>query len=136
MLLGLSREQGGYGLAPTGLNVRVDLGRQARAVYGKTSRVCDLMFGNLDVEYDSDLEHKGVLSSVGDSLRSTALAFEGIEVMHVYAENLRSLDRIDSLALSIARKLGRRIKLDQSEAGRKSRARLQQYVLRRHQPIV
>lgn len=136
MLLALPPDLGGYGLVPTGLNTRISLGQKARTVYGKKSCVCDLLFDTLDVEYDSAMEHENALSGVSDSLRSTALAFEGIEVMHVYAENLKTLDRTDSLASSIARKLGSCLEIDQSREGRATREHLRREVFRPHRSLI
>lgn len=135
MILSTQPEHGGYGLAPLALNIRIELGSRARAVYGKNSCVCDLMFEGLDVEYDSAMEHDNIASSVSDSLRSTALALEGIEVVHVYNENLRTLERLDSLALTIARKLGQHLELDQSREGRAKREQLRHELLRPHKPL-
>lgn len=136
MMLTLPPELGGYGLPPMTLNARIDLGRQAQAVYDHPYCVCDLMYPSLDIEYNSWAEHGNKNTREHDSQRALALMLEGLEVIDVYDSSISTIEGTDSLAKLIAQKLGIRIDLAQGGPNRARREQLRRICLGHHKPLV
>lgn len=107
LLLGLHERYGGFGLGIPKMNWVVEASEEARAISGKNSFRCDLCWpeAKIDVEYQSDLEHRGEASRIDDSRRANALMAMGWSVIGVTNSEASSLSSINAIAESVRRRL-------------------------------
>lgn len=110
LLLGLPERYGGYGLGIPLMNWKVDSDERAYAISGKRSFRCDLCWpdARIDVEYQSDLGHRGEEKRIEDSRRFNALASMGWDVIGVTNAEATNLHAMDAIAGSVRRRLGKR----------------------------
>ena len=114
MLLTLKYILGGYGLLAPTLNKRVDPRKATKQMANKKYFVCDLLWPqeNLAVEYDSDANHTGADRINDDSKKRIALESAGIKVITVTNEQIQSADELDIVAKEIAKRLGKRLRMN------------------------
>ena len=113
MLLSLPYRLGGYGFAQPSMNHRIDLSVERQMLLRKRFFVCDLYWPKekVDVEYDSAEFHASKERLVADARRRAAL--EGLGISSIGITGAQILDPLDfeDLAKTIARIMGRQIKL-------------------------
>ena len=119
MLLTLSHKLGGYELPAPELNKCIDLKstvkqRSREPIYRpeKSYYICDLYWpkAKLAVEYDSDSYHTGADRIARDSKKRLDLDALGITVITVTSRQIRYADEFETLAMSIAKKLHKRVR--------------------------
>lgn len=120
MLLCLPMKKGGYGLPTPSMNYRIDVSSSARKFTPKGYFVCDAYWAaaKLDVEYDSNEHHLKRKEKANDSARRNALSAMGISVIVVTWDQVVVRRSMDEVASSIARKLGRRLRLERVSGSR------------------
>ena len=107
LMLSLPRRLGGAGIGGFEMNGSVVLGDAARKLYPRETCRCDLRFPakQLALEYDSDAEHSTDAQKDSDALRRAALALEGIEVVSVRWEQVRTREGMAATLAQVAQKL-------------------------------
>lgn len=112
MLLSLPCSLGGYGIEKPILNHRITLTKSMRPWTNNGYFVCDLFWpeANLAVEYESDAWHTGTTRIAKDSKRRDILAGMGISVVTVTRLQINNVGEMDSVAHTIARLLGKRVR--------------------------
>ena len=113
LLLSLPQRYGGYGLPTPQLNPEIELGPEARKAYPHGTCRPDLFWSEsrLDLEYHGTDSHTGQEALASDLARQTALMAEGIEVYPVSYAQVADADVLDSVARTIAAKLGVRLRI-------------------------
>lgn len=111
-LLCLPRAKGGYGLPLPQMNYEVDVLRSAGKAQRKTL-FCDLYWPKykLAVEYESDLHHSGERNIAHDSKRRSKLEREGIHVVTVTNDQIKSVVDFDEVAHVLAKHMGMRLRI-------------------------
>ena len=112
LLLSLPCLLGGYGLEKPQVNKPIKLTGSARRSVGKKEFITDLYWpsAKLDIEYDGRAYHAPEENRSKDAERRNALGLMGIEVMNVTRKQLFSLKKMNSVALSAAKHLNKRIR--------------------------
>jgi hypothetical protein len=108
---------GGYGLPAPELNRPIKLNARARDILGFDTITPDLYWESADLagEYDSDAFHSEGSQIARDSRRRLALESQGIRVVSVTNEQLRSPADMDLIAGEIGRLLDHRIRWSNDE---------------------
>ena len=116
---------GGYGLPAPHMNHTIQLPESAQRTCGKRYLVADLFWPEqqLCVEYNSTQFHTGSEKIDSDARRQTALLDAGIQVIEVTAAQALSADGMDAIAITLAKKMGRRIRPVKSWRDAQSRMR-------------
>lgn len=111
-LLCLPRAQGGYGLPLPKMNYEVEVLRSADKAQRKTL-FCDLYWPKckLAVEYESDLYHSGEKNIAHDSKRRSKLEREGVHVVTVTNDQIKSVVDFDEVAHVLAKRMGIRLRI-------------------------
>lgn len=132
MLLSMPTHLGGYGFDLPCMNMRVDLGADARLMTSHRFFVCDLCWPSVHValEYDSNAFHAGTAQIAHDSIRRNALSYKGFEVISVTWAQLASPVETDRIARLLARLMGRRLRIEAND-WRRRRDELRRLVLPR-----
>ena len=117
LLLGLPQMRGGVGLGIPQMNYGVTASREASLIAGRTSFRCDLCWpdAKLDVEYQSRFAHSNERSRIDDSRRANALRAMGWDVVAVTNDELDSVTATDVIIRTLARALGKRIRVRVSD---------------------
>lgn len=100
MLLSMPHLLGGFKLEGSQLNVRLDLGKRARSMFGKRYFVFDMCWPEqrLAVEYDSDLFNTGSEPIANDSKRRNALLFMGYTEVTITRKQIYNFSELDKAA--------------------------------------
>ena len=123
----LPKRMSGFGLAKPQLNAEIELGKAARKLYPRDTCRCDCHYAEraLAVEYDSDAYHASEAEKDSDALRRAALSLEGLEVVPVSFEQVKTYEGMAATAAIIARKLKKPApKPSDEDAARNLHARL------------
>lgn len=117
LLLSLPRKYGGYGLPLPLLNQPIHLGKRGRPLTSKSYFVADLLWPDCKVcvEYDSEMFHRGVRSSVMDSEKRNALQAMGYTVVTLTNAQVKSVARFDETAKTIAFLLGKTLRIRRAD---------------------
>lgn len=117
MLLTLPRRLGGYGLPKPKLNYALDTGTTRGSRLSRKTIVVDAAWpeARLALEYDSDRFHTGAEKIAADSERRNDIAFLGYAVKTITRKELASVSSFDLIAHSVARHLGKRIRIDAND---------------------
>jgi len=117
MMLTLPHQLGGYGLPAPVLNKRINRGRSSKQRLDTAYYLCDLYWpaANLAVEYDSDLYHTGADRLTADSMKRFDFSMLGIDLITVASKQIRNAVTFEDLAKLIARKLGKRLRYNDSQ---------------------
>lgn len=112
--LSLPARMGGYGIVKPQVNTPINLGGAAQKAFGFPYITPDLFWeeARLALEYDSDEEHVGADTIARDARRRLALQAEGVRVITVTNEQMKSLADFDALAREVARLTGKRVRGD------------------------
>lgn len=113
LLLSLPQRYGGYGLPAPRLNPTLELGPEARRAYPHGTCRPDLFWSKarFDLEYHGADSHTDEVAFASDLARQTALMSEGIEVYPISFAQIADADVFDSVARTIAGKLGMRLRI-------------------------
>ena len=111
MLLSLPYALGGYGLEQPQMNHRIEIPKTLKRRSSSQYFKCDLYWksANLAIEYDSDLAHAGINSTVRDALRRSTLSSIGISVVSVTKPQIMNSGAFNQLAHLIALKMKKRL---------------------------
>lgn len=121
LLLSLPCAVGGYGLGTPTLNPPITI----RSASGYKKRYPDLYWENkqggraVDVEYQSDFAHIGVLPLYRDSKRQTELTVGNVTVLPLTKLQVTNADEFDEFARGLARLLGKRLRLNSGWSSRR-----------------
>lgn len=112
VLLSLPNKYGGFGLPSPRMNVRLNLGASAASVWAR-SNAFDLVWkeSKLVMEYDGRSGHTSFEQTDRDNTRRSALVVEGYTVFAITASQLENVEGFYSIARSVSKKLGHRIRL-------------------------
>lgn len=113
MLLTMPCRYGGYGLPAALLNHRINLEEESQRMASRRYFECDLFWPNakVAVEYDSDQYHTHIERINADAIRRDVLAYNGITVITVTNNRIKSIEHFGEIAKLIAHALGHRIQL-------------------------
>ena len=106
------------------MNWEVEASKEAYEISGKRSFRCDLCWpdAKIDVEYQSDSEHRGESRRIDDSRRTNALMSMGWHVIGVTNSEASSLSSLSTIAGSVRRRLGKCVQTRVADVeGRRSR---------------
>ena len=120
--LALPRRLHGFAIGTPQMNASIMLQAEARALYPRDTCRCDLFFPekNVAVEYDSDAEHATEEKKDSDALRRIALSTEGLEVVPVRFEQVKTYAGMRATAKDIAKKCGVYLRADSDEKAAKA----------------
>lgn len=105
--LALPRRLNGLQLGAMELNVPIELGEKGRALYPRSACRCDFYYPSkkIALEYDSNAWHGTEEQRDSDALRRVALTAEGIEVVPVVFEQVRTYEGLVATGALLAKKL-------------------------------
>lgn len=111
MLLSLPYALGGYGFAQPQMNYRIEIPNTVKRRGSSRYFKCDLYWesANLAIEYDSDLAHAGINSTVRDALRRSILTSIDISILSVTKPQIMNSGAFNQLAHLIAHKMKKRL---------------------------
>ena len=113
MLLGLSRSEGGEGLAGFVNNHEIRLTRDARLMAGRARAYADLYYEGegprapLAIECQGGIVHSGDAAAMADADRTTALQGMGIDVLPLTYRQITDAGNFRRVVRVVAKKLGR-----------------------------
>jgi very-short-patch-repair endonuclease len=107
MFLRLPNALGGCAFTEIRLNQKLTLRKS------KTTYFADLYVPSckLDIEYDSQTHHDSPTAYSSDSIRSANLEREGYQILSIKPVQLYNLKHFETLAINIARRIGKRIRI-------------------------
>lgn len=113
MILTLPNAMGGYGLGGAVFNYEISLADEAKKRLGQERCFVDLYYGakKVAVEYDSFTFHSSPTEQGKDSIRSSVLFKQGIEVLHMSTIQLYDKDACADFAFKLAFRLGKQIRI-------------------------
>lgn len=119
-LFSLPSRQGGLGLSSLELNREVDTPLGAEQPYGTPKRKCDLYVPEiqLDIEYDSDVDHKDERKRRSDAVRRNQLEMVGVPVMTITSPQLYSYDALLTIAQGVYGLMGKRWRMSRTAYNR------------------
>lgn len=112
MLLCLPCCYGGYGLPVPSMNHRIQLPRRSSSIARKGYCYGDLCYphAKVDIEYHGRYDHDKSGSFESDRARTNGLVDAGYEVVELTSSQIWDFDACEAIALSLASKLGKRIR--------------------------
>lgn len=116
---------GGWALPLPQMNARIDISRQAQALLKIPYCSCDLYWPEhrVAIEYDSRQYHGNYNAQLSDAQRKVILENEGITIIPVHFEQLKSDAAFESIALRLYHLMGKRYRSNHVMHA-KARARL------------
>lgn len=113
MVLALPYALGGYGLNGVAYNYEIILKDDAQVQLGQYRCFADLYYrqAKVAVEYDSFAYHNTPLEQGKDTMRSSLLERQGIDVMHFSTIQLYNKDACKDFAYNLAARIGKRIQI-------------------------
>ncbi len=117
MVLALPYALGGYGLNGVAFNYEIILKDDAQAQLGQYRCFADLYYrqAKVAVEYDSFAFHNTPLEQGKDTMRSSILERQGLDVMHLSTIQLYNKDACKDFAYNLAARIGKRIQIRTSK---------------------
>lgn len=109
----LPRQYGGYGLKKPKLNYDVLHSNTGKKLLNRNSSNCDLVWPKerIILEYDSDIAHGNADQYAYDKIKYRSLTISDYKAIPIVRKDLKSLDNLDNLFLSIRVDLGMRKEL-------------------------
>lgn len=124
MLLTMPTSQGGYGFPRAILNAPIELSDSGKLNIGKQHLCVDMLWpaAKVVIEYDSDAWHSGIERINYDSKRRNQLKAMGFEVITITNSEVKSVQSMDRIAKALARCMGRRLRIRNSQWLQKNRS--------------
>lgn len=112
MMLSLPKRYGGFGFTPPKLNLRLDLGKSASAVW-RRGNAFDLVWedAKIVVEYDGEDGHRLFEQTERDNTRRNALTLDGYTLFVLTKSQIANVDGFFEIAKSIAKRLNHDLRL-------------------------
>ncbi len=134
LCLSMPKLLGGYGLSGMCLNTKTSLDSFSRKASGIDELEPDILFADqkLCIEYDGKSFHSGRDAVQRDARRGNFLTLNGYDVITIGASQLLHADNMHKTALLIARRLGKRIRIEDMSEFRRRRDILRYLVLSRN----
>lgn len=116
MLFYLPFRHGGFGFPRPELNAEIPVRQKQRGRVHKGVFYCDLYWPKFNeaFEYDSDDCHIGRIQHNRDAIRRGDLDFLGVHVTQITSGQLENLHEVNELGKRLAKRIGRRLYINQS----------------------